>query len=126
MELSAPIDAALRARLKAAKPNQEQFGKAIGRSKGWVNKYMNGAGNATIDDAVRIAALLIGVETEPLSEWDRRALKVLRAAPKDRREDLVAVMETAARGYRRGQHPESNEPADGTPQATKSRARGTR
>lgn len=111
MELGHPLDAAVRARLKAARPNQMDFARTIGRSAGWLNKYMHGAGNATLDDVIRMLALLIGVEAQPLSGIERRLLKAWRAIPVDRQEDAVAVLETVAKGYRRAQPQESNEPA---------------
>ena len=74
MELTHPLDAALRARLKVADVHQSQFAKAIGRSPSWLNKYMNGAGNATLDDVVRMVALLIGVDLGNTAQTDRIAL----------------------------------------------------
>lgn len=124
MELGHPLDAAVRARIKAARPNQADFAQKIGRSAGWLNKYMHGAGNATLDDVVRMLALLIGVEVQPLSAMERRLLKAWRLIPMDRQDDAVAVLETVARGYRRAQPQESNAPAVRTSQATGRRARG--
>ena len=60
MALQHPIDTEIRERLRRQAPNQIDLGKRIGRSQGWVNKYLNGVGHATIDDVIRIAALLIG------------------------------------------------------------------
>jgi len=126
MAFSSPLDHSLRERLKAAKPNQAEFSRAIGRSAGWLNKYMHGAGTATIDDAVRIVALLIGVETSPLSELERRVVKALRAIPEERREDAAVVLESVAKTYRHARHPESAAPRPDTQRAIASRARGSR
>jgi transcriptional regulator with XRE-family HTH domain len=127
MELRHPFDEELRARLKAARPNQSDFGRAIGRSAGWVNKYMHGAGNATIDDAIRIAALLNGLEhASTLSESERRLLKAYRGIPDDRQEDAVVVFENVARGYRRVPPSESTAPTARTHPATARTKRGTR
>ena len=126
MELQHPLDAALRERLKAAKPHQAEFSKAVGRSAGWLNKYMHGAGTATIDDAVRIVALLIGLETRPLSALELRLLKAFRWVAADRQEDAVAVFENIAKGYRTALPPGSVSPAARTPPGTLRKARGTR
>lgn len=126
MDLKHPLDAALRERLKAAGPKQQEFGKAIGRSAGWVNKYMHGAGNATIDDVVRIVALLIGVEVQPLTAIERRLLKAWRKIHPDRQDDAVVVLENVSKGYRRPQSQGSDGPEVRTPQATERTARGKR
>jgi transcriptional regulator with XRE-family HTH domain len=126
MGLKHPIDVEIRAKLRQAGVNQAEFAKAIGRSQGWLNKYMHGAGNATIDDVVRIAALLVGVDAPAISEMERRLLKAWRVVPLNRQADAVSVMEQVARGYRRAQHPGSVAPADRTPPPTARKARGTR
>lgn len=126
VELDHPIDAGLRERLKTAKVNQADFARALGRSQGWLNKYMHGAGNATIDDVVRMLALLIGVEVQPLSALERRLLKAFRSIEEGVREDAAAVMENVARGFRRAPSQESDAPAAHTNPPKASRARGTR
>jgi transcriptional regulator with XRE-family HTH domain len=126
MELTTPLDKALRARLRAANPNQTEFARAIGRSPAWLSKYMHGAGVATLDDAVRMLALLIGVDQPRLSAQERRLVKALRAIPEERRDDAAFVMELAAKGYRRGQRPRSTAPSPQTPQTTTRKAHGTR
>lgn len=126
MDLKHPIDAALRDYLKAAQPKQKDFGRAIGRSAGWVNKYMHGVGNATIDDVVRIAALLIGIEVQPLTAIERRLLKAWRRIHPDRQEDAVVVLENVAKGYQRPQSRESDGPEVHMPPATTRTARGKR
>jgi hypothetical protein len=126
MELTTPLDTALREHLRAVKPHQVEFAQALGRSAGWLNKYMHGAGNATIDDVVRMVALLIGVERLPLTGLERDVVKALRAVPEERREDAAIVMKTAARGYRHGRHPKSTAPTNHIPPATKHTAREKR
>lgn len=127
MALQHPIDSEIRARLKALKPNHAEFASAIGRSGGWLNKYIHGTGKATIDDVVRIAALLIGATAAtPLTAMERRLLKAWRQIPQDRREDAVSVLETVARGYRRSLSQGSDGPAVRTPSATTNRGRGKR
>lgn len=126
MELKHPLDAALRERIKAAQPKQADFAKAIGRSAGWLNKYIHGVGNATIDDVVRMVALLIGVETQPLTAMERRVLKAWRQIDPDRQEDAVVVLENVTKGYRRQPSPGSAAPVARTSPAAKHTARGTR
>lgn len=127
MELTHPFDEVLRARLKAAQLNQAEVGKAIGRSGGWVNKYMHGAGNATIDDAIRIAALLNGVgNVATLSELERKLLKAFRGVPDERREDAVQVFQNIAKGHLRGPQSGSGAPAAHTPPTTSRTKHGTR
>lgn len=129
MELSHPLDAALRERLKTDTPDtQAKFAKAIGRSAGWLNKYMHGAGNATIDDVIRIVALLIGVETRPLSELERQLLKACQGFQDEADlRDLIAYVEHRVKlAARRGGSTESSAPAAHTPPATIRRAPGKR
>jgi len=130
MELTHPLDAALRARLKHDPPTtQAEFAKSLGRSAGWLNKYMNGTGNATIDDVVRIVALLIGVETKPLTTDERKLLKAFRTfEAEDDRQDALAYLELRAKRLvaRRGPSKESSEPAARTPPATSRKAPGKR
>jgi len=71
-----PIDAAFRERLRALKPHRKELAKRIGRSQGWLNKYINGAGKATIDDVIRLAAIvLLGVDSPPMTAEQRRLLR---------------------------------------------------
>lgn len=126
MELTTPLDSALRARLRKAKPHQTEFAQAIGRSPAWLNKYMHGTGHATLDDAVRILALLIGVDQPQITVLERRVLKALRSVPEERREDAAYVMEIAAKGYLHGRYPISVVQVNRTPAATNRRAREKR
>lgn len=125
MELQHPIDAELRRRLRELGPNQIELARAIGRKQPWLNKYMQGGGKATIDDVIRIIAVLIGVETQSLTDVERRILKAVRTLPEERREDAVLSLEASARRYRT-QHPKSGGQTRGTPQTTKNTGRGTR
>lgn len=125
MDLRHPIDQEFRERLKKLGPNQAALAAAIGRSQSWLNKYMHGAGNATIDDLIRITATIIGVEAQPLTEMERRVLKAWRQVHEDRQEDAVMVLENVAKGYRRPLSQESNAPKVRTARQVKSTARGT-
>ncbi len=129
MNLAHPLDAALRERLKTDTPDtQANFAKAIGRSPGWLNKYMHGAGNATIDDVIRIVALLIGVETRPLSAIERKLLRACQAFEDEADlQDVIAYAEhRAALLARRGPSKGSSEPVAHTPPATDRKVRGKR
>lgn len=126
MDLTHPIDALVRQRLHDAEIHQTAFAKAIGRKPSWLNKYMNGAGDATIDDVIRMLALLIGIETEPLTALERRLVKTLRKIHPERQEDAVAIWENAAKGFPRAQSPESDAQSARRPRKTKSTAHGTR
>lgn len=125
MELTHPLDAAVRAKVRAAKPNQAEFAQAIGRSAGWLNKYMQGVGNATLDDVVRMLALLIGVETQPLTDAERRLLKVFRGLKEESREDAISWLRTVQKGQRRERPEESAAPVVQTPRQRERKARGT-
>jgi transcriptional regulator with XRE-family HTH domain len=118
MELRHPIDDEIRARLKALGPNQTAFAKLIGRQQSWLNKYMNGAGHATVDDVIRIAAALIGVAPAALTEPETRLLKAFRAlADDDRREDAIVWLSAVARKNRPQPHQESGAQQPHTPPA---------
>ena len=58
------IDATFRKYLRDLNPNQKALAERIGRSPSWVNKYLNGAGKATIDDVLRLVAIAL-LEFEP-------------------------------------------------------------
>ena len=127
MDLGHPLDAALRDRLRTTSDLQQSaLASAIGRKPSWLNKYINGVGHATVDDVVRMLALLIGVDAQQSSEMERRLLRAWRQIPPDHQEDAIAVLVNAAKGFRPRQSPESNAPAVRTTQETKSRARGKR
>ena len=124
MELRHPIDEEIRERLRRLNPNQVEFAKRIGRSQGWLNKFMNGAGHATIDDVIRITAAVIGADAAPLTELERRLLRSFRGIPNQgRREDAVAVFEGIAKSYQREPLQESDAPAAHRPQATSRKGR---
>jgi transcriptional regulator with XRE-family HTH domain len=121
MVLQHPIDAEIRARLRTLAPNQIELAKRLGRSQGWVNKYLNGAGHATIDDVIRIGAILIGVDPPRLTDAERRLLRAFRRLPVDRQQDAVDFLE----GYAR-RHPRSAGRAGRTGRASNHKGPGTR
>lgn len=126
MDTQHPLDGELRAKLRAMGPNQSELARQIGRQASWLNKYMHGAGHATIDDVVRILAVLSGAGTGGLSESETRLLKAWRDLPDDdRREDAIASIQAVARGARRPP-PKSFEPAVHTTPATKHTKHGRR
>jgi transcriptional regulator with XRE-family HTH domain len=124
MELRHPIDEEIRGKLRALGPHQTALARQIGRSTSWLNKYMNGAGTATIDDVVRIAAALIGFQSEALTDAERRLLKAYRGMRDDRQDDAVALVQTMARANPREQHQELDAPPAHTSQAGARKGRG--
>jgi transcriptional regulator with XRE-family HTH domain len=89
---SHPLDTELRARLRAIDPPQRELAERIGRKPAWLNKYMHGAGHATIDDVIRIVAVLS--EVEALSELERRVVRGLRRLKdSDRQHDVLWYLE---------------------------------
>jgi transcriptional regulator with XRE-family HTH domain len=90
-----PIDATIRERLRGLNLKQKDLAAAIGRSPGWVSKYLSGVGHATIDDLIRIVAVV--QEFQVLSEHERRLLKACRRIPADSQDDAVTFFEDWAR-----------------------------
>lgn len=118
MALEHPIDAEIRAWLERHVQNQKELSVSVGHGTSWLHKYVNGAGHATIDDLVRIAGVLFGMNLPVLSGLEQRLLKAWRAIPDAaRQEDAVVVFENIAKGYRRGKPQESTAPAAHTPPA---------
>jgi transcriptional regulator with XRE-family HTH domain len=97
-----PIDTEIRERLRTLAPRQIEIAQRIGRSQGWLNKYIHGAGHATIDDVIKIAAILTGVDAPRLTDAERRLLRLWRRLPVDSQQDVVDFVETVDR-RRRGQ-----------------------
>lgn len=100
MALEHPIDAEIRTRLRQLKPRQIELAQQIGRSPAWVNKYLNGAGHATIDDVIRIAAIVIGVESARLTDEERRLLRAWRRLPTDKQQDVTDFLQTLGKRRR--------------------------
>lgn len=126
MALKHPIDAEIRGRLKQLGPNQKELAQGIGRSISWLNKYIHGAGNAAIDDLIRIAALMIGVEAQALSETERRLVRAWKQIPEDDQIAAVEFFENHARFLRRAHEREQGGPKGRTPRETKNTTRGKR
>jgi hypothetical protein len=117
-----PIDTEIRERLRKLAPKQIELAQRLGRSQGWLNKYINGAGHATIDDVIRIGAILIGVEALRLTEKEQRLLRAWRRLTADRQQDVVDLVEVYA-GRRRSR---SGARAGGTARATSNKEPDTR
>jgi len=101
MAVQHPIDLEIRERLRKLAPRQIELAQRIGRSQGWVNKYLNGVGHATIDDIIRIAAIVIGVDPPRLTDAERRLLRAWRLLPADKQQDVVDWVDTMSRRQRR-------------------------
>jgi transcriptional regulator with XRE-family HTH domain len=94
-----PIDAAvrdyIRQLIESRDVNQKHLAKRIGRSQGWLNKYINGSGLAGFDDVVRLLADLLNPELPvPTTKKEHRLLRILRRLSADeqvRLEDLVVA-----------------------------------
>ena len=95
-----PLDAALREHLRALAPRQVEIAQRIGRSQGWLNKYIHGAGHATIDDVIKIAAVLTGVDAPRLTDAERRVLRLWRRLSADQQQDVIDFLELLARRRR--------------------------
>lgn len=90
-----PIDHAIRERLRSLDLKQRDVAKAVGRSPGWVSKYLSGAGHATVDELIRIIAIALDVQS--LSPWERRLLKAFARLPPALQAEAVKMFEDWAR-----------------------------
>src|SRR5262245_17803502 len=88
------LDPLFRARLRAMITNQKDIARRIGRTQTWLNKYINGAGKATIDDVVLLTALVVlGAEAPPpLTAEQRKLLRVWDALAPRARAHVKAYM----------------------------------
>lgn len=120
------IDAEVRRYLRELKPNQKELATAIGARQSWLNKWMHGSGNASIDQVIRILAWVLGTEAQRLTDVEWRVVKALRALPPERQEDAAVAMSGASKGFRHALRPESDVRKNDTPQVKARRARGTR
>lgn len=118
MDQQHPIDAEIRAWLKSHIDNESQLSVAAGHSTSWLHKYINGQGHATIDDLVRIAALLLGVNLPALSETERRLLEACRGLDEPDLQDVIAYVKHRGRLARNAQSKESSAPTGRSPRAT--------
>lgn len=107
--LEHPIDLELRKWLAGHVENQTEISTGIGRSASWLHKYVNGDGQATIDDLVRIAGLLFGLNLPVLSESERKLLKACQGLDDADQVDVLAYAEHRGRLARREQSKESSE-----------------
>jgi len=116
---SAPIDALLREHLRPRVAHQQNVAKQIGRSQGWLNKYLNGAGKASVDDLIRLIAVVVhGLgAAAPVTAAQRRLLKSWdRLSPQGRK--AVAAVFAAERQFQRERRARLAEPRDPGPAAT--------
>lgn len=119
-EAQHPLDTELRARLRALAPHQQELAQRIGRRPAWLNKYIHGAGHATIDDWIRIVAVLNGLDPPQLTDEERQLLrKWRRLKDAERQQDVLLYLEHVA-GRRKG----SSAPAERTARGANSKGPG--
>lgn len=119
-----PIQQEIRAWLDAHVENVSALSLQSGHSSSWLHKWINGDGHATIDDLVRIAGLLFGLNLPALTETEQKLLKAVRVLEEADRQDVLAYVELRARRTRREQSTGSSGPTEQTPQTIKRKARG--
>jgi hypothetical protein len=105
-----PLDEELRERLRkfvtasssaAARPRQIELAKRIGRNPAWLNKYVNGAGHATVDDVIRMIAIVIGIDGPRLTDEEQRVLRAWRRVPVEKKPDGLFFLRGLGRRPRR-------------------------
>lgn len=122
-----PIDAEIRLWLKRHVDNKAELSVAVGHSGSWLHKFVNGAGHATIDDLVRLAGTLLGLNLPALSEIERKLLKACQSMDDEADvRDVLAYAEHRARLARRDGLRRSAGPRPRTPPATTHTGRGKR
>lgn len=126
MEPTNPIDAHIRAFLKTHVANHSELSVAVGHSTSWLHKYVNGQGHATVDDLVRIAGLVMGLNLPTLSETEQKLLKACQSLAAPDLQDVVAYAEHRGRLARRAPSKESSAPTTHILPGTKRIARGKR
>lgn len=86
-----PIDAHIREWLRAHVHNEKELSIQAGHGNAWLHKYINGNGAATVDDLVRVGAMLLGVNLPELSEDELKLVAIYRSfVDPDEREELMA------------------------------------
>lgn len=120
-----PIDAEIRAWLGKHVENQSALSMAVGHSKSWLHKYVNGSGHATVDDLVRIAGLLMGLNLPALTETEQKALKAFRGLGEADQRDVIAYAEHRGKLSQRAPSPESSARVGRSPRGRAGKARGT-
>lgn len=122
-----PIDAHIREWLRAHVHNEREISFAAGHGNSWLHKYINGNGTATVDDLVRVAAMLLGVNLPELSADELRLVTVFRSfVEDDEREELLAYAKHREKlAAQRGALKESSGPMARNLPAKGRKARGT-
>jgi hypothetical protein len=117
-----PLDTALRAHLRTDDTHQQELAKRIGRQPAWLNKYIHGAGHATIDDVIKILAVLVGIDAPRLTDKERQVLRWWRRLPDaDAQQDVLLYLGAVVR-RRRG----SSARAERKPRGANHKGPGTR
>lgn len=123
-----PIDGAIRAWLErhVEKGTASALSVAVGHSTSWLHKYINGAGHATIDDLVRLAGLLHGLNMPAITGAQRALLTACQGLDESDLQDVIDyVALRAKRRPPRAASKESSAPTAHTPPATGRKGRGT-
>jgi hypothetical protein len=128
MKVAHPIDAEIRAWLESHVDNASALSIALGHGNSWLHKYINGQGHATIDDLVRLAGLLFGLNLPALTVAQRELLEAARElGDEDALRELTAMVRHKIRvRARRDESRESIEPKAHTPPATTRKVRDKR
>lgn len=126
MDLAHPIDAEIRAWLSKHVENESELSLAVGRSKTWLHKYVNGSGHATIDDLVRLAGLLMGLNLPALTELQRTLLRACLDLDEATLADVTAYAKLRAKLAQRAPSKESSAPGAHSLPATARKGRGKR
>lgn len=126
MGLTHPIDAEIRAWLKAHVKNKADLSVKVGRSSSWLHKLTEGDGHATIDDLVRMAALLFGMNLPVLTDGEQSLLKSVRGLKEREFDEVLEYARHRARLARHDTSTQSSEPATQTTTSRGHKARGRR
>ena len=109
-----PLDTELRARLRAHKMKQSTLAQRIGRKPAWLNKYIHGAGHATVDDVIRIVAVLSGLDAPRLTVAEQQLLHQWRRLKTTEAQQAVLDHLDFVAGRRPGSAARPVRPAPGT------------
>lgn len=106
--------------------SQVEAARRAGLKQPWLNRYINGEGEATIDEVVRLLAVVAGADLpDAIDEFANRLLQAWKQIPKERQEAAVKFFEFYAREQAE-QHQGLAQTTVRTPLAAKNKGRGKR